>query len=182
VIRKVVASEFLSLDGVAEEPNRFVTEWDDEVDGYGARLISTQDTVLLGRRTYDAWAAFWPTSEIEPFASFINAVEKFVVTSSPPTTSWSNTAVVDSDLFEFVTELKGRPGGDIGVHGSIELIQSLLERDLVDEFRLAVAPALQMDGRRLFDKGVPRRLTLTRHVISPTGYLLLDYQVDTEAG
>jgi dihydrofolate reductase len=182
MVRKVVVSEFLSFDGVAEAPNRFITEWDDDVDAYGARLIATQDSVLLGRRTYDEWAGFWPTSEIEPFASFINAVEKFVVTSSQPSETWANTTVVGDDLLEFVTELKERPGGDIGVHGSIELTQSLLEQGLVDELRLGVAPALQMDGRRLFDKGVSKRLTLTRHVISPTGYLLLDYKVDNEAG
>jgi dihydrofolate reductase len=177
VVRKVVACEFLSLDGVAEEPNEFITDWDDEVDEYGGRVIATQDSVLLGRRTYDDWARFWPTSDIEPFASFINAVEKFVVTSTQPKETWSNTTVVDGGLFELVTELKEKSGGDIGVHGSIALTQSLLEQGLVDDLRLAIAPTLQMHGRKLFDRGVSRRLTLTRHVISPTGYLLLDFQV-----
>ena len=74
-------------------------------------------------------------------------------------------------------QLKGRPGGDIGVHGSIALTQSLLELRLVDELRLAIAPALQMHGRKLFDRGASTRLTLTRHVVSPSGYLLLDYLV-----
>jgi dihydrofolate reductase len=175
--RKVVAAQFLSLDGVAEEPTRFITTWDDEVDEYGARLIATQDAVLLGRRTYDEWAQFWPTSEIEPFASFINSVDKYVVTSTPPTEPWAKSTVVDRDPVAFVTGLKARSGGDIGVHGSIALTQSLLEHGLVDELRLGVAPALQMSGRKLFGGGEPRRLTLTRHVISPTGYLLLDYQV-----
>lgn len=179
--RKVVASQFLSLDGVAEAPNEFITEWDDEVDEYGARLIATQDTVLLGRHTYDDWAQFWPSSEIEPFASFINAVEKFVVTSTPPGETWSNTTVVDGSPYEFVSELKERPGGDIGVHGSIALTQSLLEQGLVDELRLAIAPALQMHGRKLFDRGTPKRLTLTRHVISPSGYLLVTIKWPTEA-
>ena len=176
-MRKVVASEFLSLDGVAEKPNEFITDWDDEVDGYGERVIATQDSVLLGRRTYDEWAEFWPTSDIEPFASFINSVEKFVVTSTQPGEPWSNTTVVGGDPCELVTELRERPGGDIGVHGSIELTQSLLELGLVDELRLAIAPVLQMHGRKLFDRGLSKRLTLTRHVISPTGYLLLDFQV-----
>jgi dihydrofolate reductase len=173
----VVAYELLSLDGVAEEPDEFITDWDDEMGENLRRVIATQDSVLLGRRTYDEWARFWPTSDIEPFASFINGVEKFVVTSTQPEKTWSNTTVVDGGLFELVTELKERSGGDIGVHGSIALTQSLLEHGLVDDLRLAIAPVLQMHGRKLFDRGVSRRLTLTRHVISPTGYLLLDFQV-----
>ena len=130
------------------------------------RVIATQDTVLLGRRTYDDWAEFWPTSDIEPFASFINGVEKFVVTSTPPEETWANTTVIDGGLAEFVTELKRRSGGDIGVHGSIALTQSLLEQGLVDELRLVIAPALQIHGRKLFERGSPRRLTLTRTSLS----------------
>jgi dihydrofolate reductase len=84
VVRKVVAYELLSLDGVAEQPDEFVTEFDDVMRENLDRVIATQDAVLLGRRTYDDWAGFWPTSDIEPFASFINGVEKFVVTSTPP--------------------------------------------------------------------------------------------------
>lgn len=83
-MRKVVAYELLSLDGVAEQPDDFVTDWDDVMGENLRRVIATQDTVLLGRRTFDEWAAFWPTSDIEPFASFINGVQKFVVTSTPP--------------------------------------------------------------------------------------------------
>ena len=71
-MRKVVAFEFLSLDGVADGPDRFFTAWDDVVDEAGAALIATQDAVILGRRSYDEWAAFWPSSDIEPFATFIN--------------------------------------------------------------------------------------------------------------
>ena len=81
--RKVVAGYFLSLDGVAEAPDRFITAWDDETDASGANLIATQDTVILGRRSYDEWAEFWPGSDIQPFASFINAVPKYVATSTP---------------------------------------------------------------------------------------------------
>lgn len=176
-MRKVIAAAFLSLDGVAEQPNEFVTDWDAEVDEYGSRLIATQDTVLLGRRTYDEWAQFWPNSEIEPFASFINSVEKFVATSTTPETTWANTTVIDGGLPEFVTGLKRQHGGDIGVHGSITLTQSLLEAGLVDELRLCLTPVLHMRGRKLFDNGLPRKLVLTRQVATPTGNLLLDYQV-----
>ena len=179
MVRKIVAYQLLSLDGVAEQPDEFVTDFDDAMRENLGRVIAAQDAVLLGRRTYDDWAEFWPTSDIEPFASFINGVEKFVVTSTKPVDSWANTTVVDSDLLEFLTDLKQRTGGDVGVHGSISLTQSLLGHGLVDELRLVIAPALHMHGRKLFDRGFPRRLTLTRHITSPSGYLLLDFQ---EAG
>ncbi|HVB70960.1 MAG TPA: hypothetical protein VND83_05595 [Acidimicrobiales bacterium] len=114
-MRKVVASSFLSLDGVAEQPDEFVTDGDEVLDEYGARTIATLDTVLLGRRTCDEWARFWPTSDIEPFASFTNDVEKFVVTSTTPDVAWANTTVIGGDLRTFIAELKRRPGADIGV-------------------------------------------------------------------
>ena len=177
-MRKLVAYELLSLDGVAEDPDAFITDWDDVMDQNLARVIATQETVLLGRRTYDEWAAFWPPATIEPFASFINGVEKFVVTGTTPGRAWAHTTVVDGDLPGLIGELKQRPGGDIGVHGSIALTQSLLEAGLVDELRLVVAPAVQMHGRKLFDNGLPRRLTLTRSVTSPSGYLILDFQLN----
>jgi dihydrofolate reductase len=176
-VRKVVAYELLSLDGVAEAPDEYITEFDEAMRGNLGRVIATQDSVILGRRTYDDWARFWPPSDIEPFASFINGVEKFVVTSTPPGETWANTTVVDGGLAAFITELKQRSGGDIGVHGSIALSQSLLELCLVDELRLVVAPAVHMRGRKLFDRGLPRRLRLTRNVTSPSGYLLLDFEV-----
>ena len=175
--RKVVVYEFMSLDGVAERPDEFVTDFDDVMEDNLVRVIATQDAVLLGRRTYDEWAEFWPGSEIEPFASFINNVEKFVVTSTTPADLWTNTTVAGGDLGEFVTALKQQPGNDIGVHGSIALSQSLLEQGLVDELRLVVAPVVQISGRKLFDNGVASRLNLTRNVTSPSGYLLLDFHV-----
>jgi dihydrofolate reductase len=177
MVRKVVVYELLSLDGVAERPDEFFTDWDDVMLENLDRVISSQDTVLLGRRNYDEWAEFWPTSEVEPFAGFINAVEKFVVTSTTPEDMWTNTTVVDGDLAEFVTELKQQPGNDIGVHGSIALTQSLLGLGLVDELRLVIAPAVQVHGRKLFDKVSPNRLKLTRNITSPSGYVLLDFQV-----
>jgi dihydrofolate reductase len=175
-MRKVVAYELLSLDGVAEQPDEFITDFDDLMRENLGRVIAAQDTVLLGRRTYDDWAEFWPTSDIEPFASFINGVQKFVVTSTPPDHEWAGTVVVEGSLGAFVTELKQQPGGDIGIHGSISLAQSLLEASLVDELRVVIAPALHLHGRKLFDRGSAGRLSLTRSITSPTGYLLVDYQ------
>jgi dihydrofolate reductase len=142
-----------------------------------ARVIATQDAVLLGRRTYDDWAEFWPTSDIEPFASFINGVKKVVATSTPLDQEWAKSTVVEGRLPEFLQELRAQPGGDIGVHGSIDLTQSLLEEGLVDELRLVIAPALQLQGRKLFDRGGPKRLSVTRSATSPAGYLMVDYTV-----
>ncbi|HSS68203.1 MAG TPA: dihydrofolate reductase family protein [Nocardioidaceae bacterium] len=175
--RKVVAGYFLSLDGVAEAPDQFITGWDDETDAHGADLISTQDAVILGRRTYDEWAGFWPESEIEPFASFINAVPKNVATSTPLEHEWANSHVIDGGLVDFVRHLKGQPGGDIGVHGSISVTRALLAADLVDELRLVIAPAIAARGKRLFDELPPIRLETTRCTASPSGHLLVEYRV-----
>jgi dihydrofolate reductase len=175
--RKVVAGHFLSLDGVAEAPDRFITAWDDETDASGVRLIATQDAVVLGRRSYDEWAEFWPGSEIEPFASFINAVPKYVATSTPLERQWTNSRVIEGGLVEFVRHLKGQPGGDIGIHASISVTRTLLAADVVDELRLVIAPTIVGSGRRLFD-GVPSlRLETIRGTASPSGYLLVDYRV-----
>jgi dihydrofolate reductase len=176
-MRKVVAYELLSLDGVAEEPDKFITDFDEVMQENLGRVIAAQDTVLLGRRTYNDWAGFWPASDIEPFASFINGVQKFVVTSTPAEPDWANTSVAEGGLPGFVAGLKQRSGEDIGVHGSIALTQSLLREGLVDELRLVIAPALQLHGRRLFDGCGPARLSLTRNVTSPTGYILADFLV-----
>jgi dihydrofolate reductase len=175
-MRKVVAFQFLSLDGVAEGPDRFFTAWDDVVDVSGATLIATQDAVILGRRSYDEWVEFWPGSEIEPFATFINGVAKYVATSAPLEREWANTTVIDGDLVEFVRDLKDRPGGDIGVHASISVAQTLLAAGVVDELRLAIAPVIAGSGRRLLDGLPSTRLESIRSVLSPSGYLLVDYR------
>ena len=134
--------ELLSLDGVAEDPDEFITDWDDAMDANLAVVIATQDAVILGRRSYDEWARFWPASEIQPFATFINGVAKYVATSAPLDREWANATVVDGDLVEFVRDLKDRPGDDIGVHASISVAQVLLAADVVDELRLVIARGL----------------------------------------
>ncbi|TCC50800.1 deaminase [Kribbella capetownensis] len=175
--RKVVAKYFLSLDGVAEAPDQFLTAWDDETDASGAKLIETQHTVILGRRTYDEWAGFWPGSEIEPFAPFINAVPKYVATSTPLESDWTNSRVIDGDLVDFVRHLKAQPGGDIGIHGSISITRTLLAANLVDELSLVIAPTIVGTGQRLLDGLPPIHLETTRATTSPSGHLLTNYRV-----
>ena len=175
-MRKVIVYELLSLDGVAEAPDTFFG-WDDALDTDLAAVIGTQDAVILGRRSYDEWAGFWPTSDVEPFATFINAVPKHVATSTPLDRPWANSTAIEGRLVDFVRHLKQQPGGDIGVHASISVAQSLMATDLVDELKLVVGPMVAGDGRRLLD-GVPsRKLELVRSQISPTGYVSVDYRV-----
>lgn len=175
--RKVVAAYFLSLDGVAEAPDQFLTTWDDETDANGERLIATQDAVVLGRRTHDEWAGFWPGSEIQPFADFINAVPKYVATSTPLDLEWAGSHVIDGGLVDGVRRLKRQPGGDIGVHGSISVTRALLAAGVVDELRLVVAPVVVGSGRRLLDGLSSIRLETIRSVLSAGGNLLVDYRV-----
>src|SRR5918911_1433636 len=88
--RKVVSYELLSLDGVAEDPDEFFTDWDDTMEAHLAAVIAAQDVVILGRRSYEEWAKFWSESDIEPFATFINGVAKYIATSSPLEREWAN--------------------------------------------------------------------------------------------
>jgi dihydrofolate reductase len=178
-VRKIVVCELLSLDGVAEAPDSFFG-WDDAVDANLAAVMATQDAVILGRRSYTEWAQFWPSSQIEPFATFINGVEKYVATSTPLDQEWANSTVVEGGLVEFVQDLKHQPGGDIGVHGSISVAQALLAADVVDELTLAIAPTIAGRGRRLLDGLPPIQLESIRSEISPTGYLIVDYRLIRE--
>ncbi len=176
-MRKVVLHTLLSLDGVAEAPELFLFDFDEEMDEHLGRVIGRQDTVLLGRRMHDEWAKFWPTSDIEPFASFINGVQKYVATSTPLTAEWTNVATIDGNVIDFVRALKDQPGGDIGVHGSIKLAQSLLAADVIDELELVVGPCLAGQGRRLFAVNDLQALDLVRSAQTPSGSVLLTYRV-----
>lgn len=176
-MRKVVAYELLSLDGVAEKPDGFLADWDDAMEANLGVVIAAQDAVILGRRSYEEWAAFWPGSEIEPFATFINGIAKYVATSTPLDRAWGNAKVVDGELVEFVKDLKSQPGADIGVHASISVAQALLAAGVVDELRLVIAPTIAGSGRRLLD-GLPAiRLESITSATSPTGSLLADYRI-----
>ena len=176
-VRKVVAYELLSLDGVAENPDAFFSAWDDAMEANLAAVIAAQDAVILGRRSYDEWAAFWPGSQIEPFATFINGVTKYIATSTPLERQWSHSVAIDGALIDFVRGLRQQPGRDIGIHASISVIQALLTAGVVDELRLVIAPAIAGGGRRLFDGLRPLRLETIRSATSPSGYLLVDYNV-----
>jgi dihydrofolate reductase len=185
-VRKVVLYTLMSLDGAVDDPARYFSPaepggppgFDPAMEDNERTVIGAQDAVLLGRRMYDEWSRYWPAVEDQPFADFINRVRKYVVTSTPLTYEWHNSEAVGGPLADLVRGLKDRPGGDIGVHGSIQLARSLLDAGLVDELRLVVGPAFGFPGRRLFpDTDAARRLDLVSATPTPTGTLLLTYRL-----
>ena len=186
-MRKIVLYTLMSLEADADnpagyfssspEPNRPPT-FDDAMVENENQVIAKQDAVLLGRGMYDEWSRYWPTVTDDPFADFINGVRKYVLTSTPLSTEWHNTEAVHGPLEDVVRDLRARPGGDIGVHGSITLAQSLLAADLVDELRLVVGPVFGFTGRGLFASvGQVRRLELISATPTPSGSVLLAYRV-----
>ena len=188
---RVVLYALTSLDGAVDDPHRYFPEtpdrpgapvFDQELVDQESEMIGRQGAVLLGRGMYDEWARYWPTSDEQPFADFINAVPKYVVTSSPLATDgaapWTGAQAVSGPIDEVVADLRARVEGDLGVHGSIGLAQSLLRAGLVDELCLAVGRVLDPQGRRLFD-GLPdrREMQLLRAVPTSTGSLWLHYRL-----
>jgi dihydrofolate reductase len=177
-MRKVVAGLYISLDGVVESPDRWQFDhFDDEImSSMGSQLVA-EDAVLLGRVTYQEWAAYWPSSTDEPFASFINNIPKYVVSTSLDKVDWSNSKLVRGSLKEEITRLKGTPGKNIGVAGSPTLVHSLLANDLLDELTLMIHPVVVGSGKHLFegDSGL-KRLKLVGSQISSTGVAILTYQ------
>lgn len=180
-MRRLYVGLFVSLDGVAEAPNTFVSPYFD--DAVGAEVgtgMATTDTVLLGRILYEQWAAYWPgkTAADDGFAGFINPVRKVVVSTTLDEVSWENATLVRGDVEAAVRRLKEEDGGDIAVNGSITLAQSLLRAGLVDELRLLVFPVVVGSGRRLLDGlgRVPFRLVEAKPL--PNGVLSLAYAVE----
>ncbi len=184
-MRKVVGGLFTSLDGVVEAevlPQPQAEEWTPfyaDMQDFMVEAINEQDAVLLGRGTYQAWAAFWPTAPDElPFTGFINPVRKYVVsTTVSDVEAWQPTTVLTGDIPQAIAQLKQQPGKNIGVHGSLTLMRSLLEWDLLDELNLGVMPVMLGGGRRLLNEGDSfKRLQLVRSTSTKTGGLLLTYQ------
>lgn len=176
-MRKIVVYELVSLDGVAEDPDAFIPDWDEDMDANLGTVIGSQDAVILGRRSFDEWARFWPGKDIQPFSDFINGVTKYVATSAPLEPAWSGAEAVDGDIVAFARRLKEGDGGDIGVHASISVAQTLLAGGVVDELRLVIAPGVAEGGRRLLE-GVPAlRFETIASEVSSTGYVLLHYRV-----
>jgi dihydrofolate reductase len=172
-VGRIVVTEFVSLDGVMEAPGggedfkhagwTFEIERGDEGEKFKLDETLSSEALLLGRKTYEGFAAAWPSRTDEVgFADKFNSMPKYVVSSTLENPEWNNTTVLKGDPVEEVSKLRQRPGGDIVVHGSAQLVQTLLEHDLVDELRLMIYPVVLGTGRRLFgETSDKRRLRLT---------------------
>jgi dihydrofolate reductase len=187
---KIVVTEFVSLDGVTEDPGGvegfehggwvFEIDRGEEGDQYKLDETLKSDALLLGRHTYDTFAASWPTRDGE-FADKFNTLPKYVVSSTLRDPEWNNTTVVNGDLVGIVAKLKAAHDGDIVVHGSPQLVRALLDLDLVDELRLMVFPVMLGRGARLFGETIdkkPQRLVDTRVV--GDGVVILTYALRAE--
>jgi len=186
-VPNIVLYTLVSLDGATEDPHRYFPEtgdkhgapvFDEELGRFEGQMLARQGAVLLGRRTYDEWSRYWPTSDEQPFADFINAVPKYVVSSTPLTGDWTNAQLISGPLAEVVAEVKARADADVGVHASITLAKSLLAEGLVDELCLAVGRVLDPIGPRLF-AGLPmrRELELVEAASTSSGSLWLRYRL-----
>src|SRR5918997_2519418 len=185
-MRKIVANLFISLDGVVEEPGDWhFPYFNDEMGAAVDAALSTADTLLLGRRTYDDHAGAWPEREAEggedaEFAKVLGDARKIVVSHQRLELSWRNSEQLQGDLVEAVTALKNEPGeGTIAMSGSISVVRQLLAAGLLDELRLLVHPIAVRKGMRLFDEGDTRLpLTLLSSETFKTGVLNLVYGPD----
>jgi dihydrofolate reductase len=183
---KIVVTEFVSLDGVVEDPGgsedfryggwSFEIDRGEEGDRFKLDETMATDALLLGRRTYEGFAEAWPSREGE-FADKFNQMPKYVVSSTLKDPDWTNTTVLDGDLSEQVSTLRAEVDGEIVVHGSAQLVQGLLEHGLVDELRLMVFPVVLGSGKRLFgDTTEKHPLRLTSSKLVGDGVAILVYQ------
>jgi dihydrofolate reductase len=183
---KIVVTEFISLDGVMEDPGgsenfkyggwSFEFERGEEGDKFKLDEALEADALLLGRVTYEGFADAWPEREGE-FADKFNQMPKYVVSSTLTDPEWTNSTVLDGDLTEQVSKLKDEHDGDIVVHGSAQLVQGLLENDLVDELRLMVFPVVLGSGKRVFGETSDRKpLRLTDSKAVGDGVAILVYE------
>jgi dihydrofolate reductase len=176
-MRKIVAGLFISLDGVTESPENWNGPFfNDEMGQAVGESIAKKDTLLLGRRTFEDFAAYWPgkTGEDDPFAEFINDTPKVVVSTTLGDVEWQPTRVVGS--LDDVRELKEQPGADIGMTGSVTLVRSLLQARLLDELDLMIHPIAFGSGKRLFDDVTSRLdLELLRSETFKTGVISATY-------
>jgi dihydrofolate reductase len=174
---KICSNFFMSLDGVVESPDKWhFPYFNDEMGELIAGASQTTSGFLMGRRLYDEWADFWPNQADDvPFASFINAIPKYVVSHSQPTKPWNNTTLVTGDVAAQLRELKERNEGEINMSGSATLARWLLANGLLDELHLLLHPIVVGWGQRLFEDTPTTPLELVDDRRLKTGVLSLRY-------
>ncbi|MGH9119682.1 MAG: dihydrofolate reductase family protein [Acidimicrobiales bacterium] len=191
-MRKLVVGEFVSLDGVVQAPGApdedtdggfghggwTVPLFNEEIGQAMTDVIGRAGALLLGRRTYDIFAASWPlVGDDDPIAATLNRIPKYVASRTLTSAAWNNSTILTGDVAEGVAKLKDQPGGEIQVAGSSQLIQTLMSHDLVDEYRLLVFPVLLGSGKRLFAEGtIPSGLALLESTTSSTGVVMSTYE------
>jgi dihydrofolate reductase len=185
-VGRIVVTEFMSLDGVIEDPGgaedfkhsgwSFEISRGDEGDKFKLDETMSAEALLLGRVTYDGFAEAWPSREGE-FADKFNTMPKYVVSSTLEEPEWNNSTVLKGDVAEQVAKLKQEQDGDIVVHGSPRLVQTLVELDLVDELRLMVFPVVLGTGKRLFGETSDKKpLQLVDSKMVGDGVAILTYE------
>jgi dihydrofolate reductase len=190
-MRRLIVQTFLTLDGVMQAPGGpgeddeggfkqggwSVTYWDDQMGEVMGEATSKPFAMVLGRKTYDIMAAYWPTAPEDTGAKVFNDATKYVASRSPRKLDWSNSALIEGDAAEGLATLKKEDGPELQVHGSGNLIQTLLRNNLVDEYRLWIFPVVIGSGKRLFaDGALPSGLKLVDSTISTTGVVIGRYE------
>jgi dihydrofolate reductase len=174
-MRKLVVTEFLSLDGVMEAPMWTFKYWNDEIAQFKGEETNASDALLLGRVTYEGFAAAWPDSKDEG-APYFNSVRKYVVSTTLDKAEWNNSVLIKDNIVEEIDRLKQQEGKDITVHGSGKLVQTLIQHNLVDCFRLLVYPVVLGKGQRLFEEGTTATFNLVETRSFSGGVVALIYE------
>jgi dihydrofolate reductase len=183
-MRKIMAGLFISLDGVVEAPETWhFPYFDDQMGAAVGEMMGATDTMLLGRQTYQEFAAYWPAADADdPTAAAMNGTPKLVASRTLDRVDWENSTLLEGDAADALRAIKAEPGGDIGITGSPTLVRSLLDAGVLDELRLLVHPIVVGHGKRLFPDGtttVP--LELTASTVFDSGVLFLTYRRATAA-
>lgn len=174
-MRKLVVTEFISLDGVIENPGWTFPYWNDEIASFKGDESESSDALLLGRVTYEGFAAAWPERKGDG-AEYFNGVRKYVVSTTLDRADWNNSVLIKDNIVEEIKKLKQQDGTNITVHGSGKLVQTLIKHDLVDSLRLLVYPVVLGKGQRLFEEGTEAKLKLTEARALDKGVTALIYE------
>lgn len=178
-MRKVIVSEFMTLDGIVEAPNKWsFPYWNDEISQFKHSELFAVDALLLGRVTYEGFAAAWPSRTDEAgYADRMNSLPKYVVSTTLEQVEWNNSHLIKEHIAQQVTKLKQQEGQDILIFGSGTLAQTLLQHNLVDQYNLLVYPLVEGSGKQLFEEGGNAALELVETKTFSSGVVLLLYQL-----
>lgn len=178
-MRKIIVSEFLTLDGVMEAPNQWSFQFGSaDQSKYKYDELFASDALLLGRVTYQGFAAAWPNmTGTGDFGVRMNSLPKYVVSTTLQEVEWTNSRLIKNNIPDQVSALKQEPGQDILVFGSGDLVHTLIQHNLIDEYRLVVFPIMLGSGKRLFREGSEKKtLTLKETKTFSSGVLVLEYE------